>query len=86
MGMSVWVCPMPPGTTLKWPFPRTARITDSGLDYLAYADEKKREKRSERLHDVLLLIFSALIAVFFDHLHDILNFIRMIFDAFGKQQ
>lgn len=76
----------PPGKKLEWPFPKAACITERGRDYLAYLDAKKREKKSERRHDILLLLISALIAVFFDHLNDILSIVRLFLNFIGEKQ
>lgn len=75
----------PPAKTLKWPFPRAAYITEQGRDYLAYLTAQNREKRSDRRHDILLLFISTLIAIFFDHLDDLLNIFRLLLDFLWKQ-
>ncbi len=54
-------------------------ITDRGRDYLAYLENKKKERRSNRRHDVMLLLISALIALLLDHLQDIWKVIRSLF-------
>lgn len=76
----------PPTGTLKLPFPRAAYITERGRDYLAYLEAQKREKRSNRRHDILLLFISALIAIFFDHLDDLLNILWLFLGFVGEHQ
>ncbi|MCI8623796.1 MAG: hypothetical protein HFG26_09050 [Provencibacterium sp.] len=76
----------PSGDALKWPLPKAAYITERGRDYLVYLNHKKSERRSDRRHDVLLLLISALIAVFFDHLGDLFSIVRLFLDFLGKHQ
>lgn len=74
------------GNTLEFPLPKAAYITERGRDYLAYLEYKKRDRRNNRRHDILLLFISALVAVFFDHIDDLFSIIRLFLDFLGKKQ
>ena len=59
-----------------------AAVTDRGLDYLAWASQKREEERSDFRRDVLLLFLGALIALLFDHLGEIAVVLERVFRFF----
>lgn len=73
------------GEVISFPLPKSVRITQRGSDYIAYFDNNKKDKRSDRRHDILLLLIGALITLFFDHFCDILNFARALFHLLGER-
>ena len=61
-----------------------AAVTDRGLDYLAWASQKREEERSGFRRDVLLLLLGALIAFLFDHLGKIVAFLESLRQLWQK--
>lgn len=72
------------GATLRFPLPKVARITDRGLDYLAYIDGQKKNTRSGRRHEVALTLIGAaagaLITLLVEHFGQLLDLIRALWN------
>ncbi len=74
-----------PDDKVSFPFPKTAHITERGLDYLAYLDGKEKERHRDWRRDIALSLFGAvigsLITLLFEHAHDLVNLARVFFQA-----